>query len=49
MPHGLGWVLAAYAVVLAVLGGYAVSLVRRSRRLRRELEATRAERARQGG
>lgn len=35
--EGLGYVAAAYAVVLITLAGYALALVRRERALRREL------------
>ena len=49
MDGGVGWVLAAYAVVLGVLAGYAGSLVGRRRRLLRELEAARGRGASRPG
>jgi hypothetical protein len=49
MEGGLGWVLAAYGVVLGVLAGYAGSLVQRRRRLREELAAARGRGASRPG
>jgi hypothetical protein len=45
----MGWVVAAYGVVLITFASYAMSLVRRERTLRRELAGTAGSRAREGG
>jgi hypothetical protein len=45
----MGWVVAAYAVVLITFAGYAASLVRRERSLRRELAGAAGSRVREGG
>jgi CcmD family protein len=46
---GLGYLLAAYAIVGIALAGYALDLLRRARALRRELEAANTARARRPG
>jgi CcmD family protein len=49
MQAGLGYLLAAYGIVLVGLSGYALALVRRERALRRELRAPGAARGARDG
>jgi CcmD family protein len=44
----MSYVIAAYTIVLAVIGGYIVSLARRQERLRREVASLREAQRKEG-